>query len=139
MKLRNLMLFAVVCALALPTFGASPVKSGKWQTTIEMEMPGMPFKVPPTTTTSCITKEQAEDATNAIPKGKNESACTFTDVKVDGDTVSWTMNCPKQSMTGTGTITYAGESYSGKMDLKVADREMHMKYSGKRLGDCDAK
>ena len=139
MKLRNLILFAVVCALALPTFAESPVKAGKWQNTIEMDMPGMPFKVPPQTTTSCLTKEQAADATNAIPKGKNETGCTFSDVKVDGNTVSWVMTCEKQGMTGTGSMTYAGESYTGKMDLKVADHEMHMKYSGKRVGDCDAK
>jgi len=139
MKLRNLILFAVVCALALPTFAASPVKSGKWQTTIEMDMPGMPMKMPPMSHTTCITKEQAEDATNAIPKNDKQSGCTFSDVKVDGSTISWKMTCEKQQMTGTGTVTYAGDSYTGKMDMKVADREMHMKYSGKRLGDCDEK
>jgi Protein of unknown function (DUF3617) len=137
MKLRNLALFAVVCALALPTFAASPVKSGKWQTTIEMEMPGMPMKMPPMTHTQCITKEQAEEATAGIPKGKNEAGCTFSDVKVDGSTISWKMTCEKQGMTGNGTVTYADDTYTGKMDMKVADREMHMKYSGKRLGDCD--
>ena len=137
MKLRNLFLFAVVCALALPTFGASPVKSGKWQTTIEMEMPGMPVKMPPMTHTQCITKEQAEDAANAIPKNDKQTGCTFSDVKVDGGTISWKMVCEKSQMTGTGKVTYSGDNYTGQMDMKVAEREMHMKYTGKRIGDCD--
>ena len=139
MKLRNLTLFALVCALVVPAYAAGPAKAGKWQTTMEMEMEGMPMKMPPTTFTHCVTKEQAENAESAIPKSSKDSGCTFTDVKVDGNTVSWKMTCEKQGMTGTGTATYSGDSYTGKMDMKVADHAMHMKYAGKRLGDCDEK
>ena len=139
MKFRNLAMFVVVCAFVVPAWAAGPAKAGKWQTTIEMEMEGMPMKMPPVTSTHCITKEQADDAENAIPKSQKDSGCTFSDVKVDGGTVSWKMTCEKQGMTGAGTVTYAGETYTGKMDMKVQDREMHMKYSGKRLGDCDEK
>lgn len=139
MKLRNLVLFALVCALVVPAYAAGPAKAGKWQTTIEMEMEGMPVKMPPMSHTQCITKEQAEDASSAIPKGQKESGCTFTDVKVDGNTVSWKMTCEKQGLTGVGTVTYASDTYTGKMDMKMADREMHMKYAGKYLGACDEK
>ena len=139
MKLRNLALFALVCALVVPAYAAGPAKAGKWQTTMEMEMEGMPMKMPPTTFTHCITKEQAEDAANAVPKSQKDSGCTVSDVKVDGGTVSWKMTCEKQHMTGTGTATYTGDSYTGKMDMKVGDREMHMKYAGKYLGACDEK
>lgn len=139
MKLRNLALFVVLCALVLPAYAAGLAKAGKWQTTVEMEMAGMPMKMPPMTHTHCITKEQAEDAANAIPKSQKDTGCTFSDVKVDGSTVSWKMSCEKQGMTGTGTATYAGDSYTGKMDMKMAEHEMHMKYAGKYLGACDEK
>jgi len=42
-------------------------------------------------------------------------------------------------MTGTGTATYAGDSYTGMMDMKMQDHAMHMKYAGKYLGACDEK
>jgi hypothetical protein len=139
MKFRNFALFVIVCALVVPAYAAGPAKAGKWQTTMEMEMEGMPMKMPPVTTTHCITKEQADSAESAIPKNDRQTGCTFSDVKVDGGTISWKMTCEKQGMTGTGTVTYAEDSYTGKMDMKVRDRDMHMKYAGKYLGACDAK
>ncbi|MGZ8796081.1 MAG: hypothetical protein ACXW2F_01955, partial [Thermoanaerobaculia bacterium] len=59
MKLRTLALCALALALALPTF-ASPMKAGKWQITIQMEMPNMPMKMPPMTVTKCVTQAEAE-------------------------------------------------------------------------------
>ncbi len=137
MKLRTLAIVVAVCSFVLPAWAAGPAKAGKWQTTMEMEMEGMPMKMPPVTTTHCITKEQADNAENAIPKSEKQTGCTFSDVKVDGNTISWKMTCEKQGMTGTGTVTYSGDSYVGKMDMKMQDHAMHMKYSGKRIGDCD--
>ena len=137
MKLRRLALFLLVCSLVVPAFAAGPAKAGKWQTTMEMNMEGMPMKMPPVTVTHCITKEQAENAESAIPKSQKDSGCTFSDVKVDGNTVTWKMACEKQQMTGTGSVTYASDTYVGSMDMKAGDREMHMKYSGKYLGACD--
>src|SRR5436309_9771900 len=106
MKVRSLVLSALVCALVVPAYAAGPAKAGKWQTTMEMEMEGMPMKMPPVTSTHCITKEQADSAENAIPKSDRQTGCTFSDVKVDVGTVSWKMTCEKQGMTGTGTVTY---------------------------------
>ena len=89
MKLRNLVLFAIVCSLALPVMAANPIaKAGKWESTIQMEMPNMPMKMPAHTMTVCVTKEQAENAENLIPKtGDKRGGCTYTDVKVEGSTV----------------------------------------------------
>ncbi len=140
MKLRNLALFALVCALVVPAYAAPIGKAGKWQMTMEMDMPGMPVKMPPVTFTHCVTKEQAENPEAAIPKNNRDSDCKYTDVKVDGGTVSWKVECAKSKMTGTGQVTYNGDSYTGKADMKMAgDREVHAKYAGKYLGACDEK
>src|SRR4051812_32381718 len=137
MKLRNIILFAIVCSLAVPVMAASIAKAGKWESTVQMEMPNMPMKIPPHTMTVCVTKEQAENAENMIPKtGDKRSGCTYTDVKVDGGTMSWKMKC-ESGMTGTGTITYTGDTYKGSMDMKMQDRDMSMKMAGKYLGACD--
>src|SRR5256885_10691479 len=103
MKLRNIVLSALVCSLALPVMAKDPIaKAGKWESTTQMEMPNMPMKMPPHTMTVCVTKEQAENAENLIPKsGDKRGGCTYPDVKVEASTISWKIACEKPGMTGT--------------------------------------
>jgi hypothetical protein len=139
MKFRNLALAALVCTFALPTFAATPLaKPGRWQNTIETEMAGMPMKMPAHVVVTCVTKEQAENAENLIPKaGDKRGGCTYTDVKVEGSTMTWKMTCEKSGVTGSGKVTYSGDSYDGSMQMKIQDHEMSAKYTGKFLGECD--
>ena len=142
MSLRKLTLSAAaVVLLAVPVFAASPQKPGNWKTTMEMEMPGMPVKMPPVTFTHCVTQEDLENPDRAVPKGKQNSNCKVSDYKVDGKKVTWTMKCEgSQPMTGTGEMTFDADSYTGMMKMTMGEsQEMTMKYSGKRLGDCPAK
>jgi hypothetical protein len=44
------------------------------------------------------------------------------------------MACP--DMTGTGEITFKGDTYDGLMKVTSSQGEMSMKMSAKRLGDC---
>jgi len=62
--------------------------------------------------------------------------CTYTDVKVDGSTISWKMNC-ENGMAGDGKITYGGDSYDGSMHMKMQDRDISATYAGKYMGECD--
>jgi hypothetical protein len=139
MKLRNIVLSALVCSLALPVIAATPIaKAGKWESTIQMEMPNMPMKIPAHTMAVCVTKEQAENAENLIPKtGDKRGGCTYTDVKVEGTTVSWKMDCKESGMSGTGSTTYHGDTYEGSMHMKMRDQDMSAKMTGKFLGACD--
>ena len=135
MKFRTLAVCALVLALALPAFAeTSPVKPGKWQFSMQMEMPGMPFKMPPVKFTHCVTEE---DAKSAIPQNQKDKDCKIGDYKVNGNTVTWTVECPKQKMKGEGQITYENDSMSGEMKMNADGQEMSSKYTGKRLGDCD--
>lgn len=113
----------------------NPQKPGKWQIKIETEMPGMPFKMPPVTTEVCLTEEDVKDPQKAVPNDP-KSDCKVGDYKIDGKTVSWTMECPKQNMKGDGTITFSDESYSGVMNMQMGEQAMKMKYTGKWLGTC---
>ena len=113
----------------------NPQKPGKWQIKIETEMPGMPFKMPPITTEVCITEEDLKDPQKAVP-GDPKQKCTVGDYKVDGNTVTWTVDCPKDKTKGTGEITFTEDAYDGWMKMTVGEQEMTTKYSGKLLGDC---
>ncbi|HYI09948.1 MAG TPA: DUF3617 domain-containing protein [Thermoanaerobaculia bacterium] len=115
-----------------------PQKPGKWQVKMEMEIPGMPFKMPPVNTEICITEEDLKDPQKSVPNDP-KSKCTVGDYKVTGNTVSWTIDCPKQDTKGEGEITFTEESYTGSMKMKVGEQEMKTKYSGKWIGACSKK
>jgi hypothetical protein len=139
MKVRAIALVAGVLLLAPVMAGAAtPQKAGKWQVKMTTEIPGMPFKMPPITTTVCLTEEDVANPEKSLPKDP-KSDCKVSDYKIDGSTVSWTMACPKQKITGEGSITYDSESYSGQMKMNMDGTEMSQKYEGKYLGTCEKK
>jgi len=123
--------------LSFGTAMAGPnMNPGKWEITTETEMVGMPMSVPPVTHVQCITEE------DLVPQSKEASnECQVTDVKEDGDTVSWKIKCSGQGgqMDGTGTITYSGDTMEGVMDMviKSAGMTVKNKISGRRIGPCD--
>ena len=137
MTFRKIAIALALCALPTAVFAASPVKPGKWEAKMQTEMTGMPIKIPPVTVTHCITKEDAENPEKLVPQQRKNNDCKFSDMKIDGNTVSWKMTCEKQQMTGEGHMTYNGDSYDGAMHMNMAQGEMNVKYSGKYLGACD--
>jgi hypothetical protein len=109
------------------------MQDGQWEVTVTSEMPGMPAGMAkPHTMTTCLTQKEP------IAKVKEESECKMQDMKVTGNTVTWSMVCP--NATSKGTVTYAGTSYDGLMEsvMKVDGKEMTMKMTmkGKYLGPC---
>jgi len=117
-----------------------PRRDGRWEVKTEMDMPGMPVKMPAMTTTQCVTREDAENPLKAAPRGRggDQDKCSVSDYKVDGGRVTWSMKCEgKEPMTGTGDLLYTTDAYTGTMKMdRGGGQVMTMKYSGKRLGDC---
>ena len=131
---------ALLIAIAGSAFAAdapaSPQKPGKWNVKMQMEMPGMPFKLPAVNVDVCLTEEDLKDPAKAVPADP-KSKCNVGDYKVDGNTVSWTVDCPKEKMKGKGEITYTDDSYTGWMKMQVGeDQEMTTKYTGTWKGEC---
>jgi hypothetical protein len=134
--MRNLFVALIAVTTAAVAIAAqNPQKPGKWQVKMEMEMPGMPMKMPPITTEICLTEADIADPQKSVPKDP-KSDCTVSDHKIKDNTVSWKMACPKQNMTGSGEITYEGDTYTGAVKMKMGDREMSTKYTGKWIGTC---
>ena len=137
--IRTIVTIVSAAAVSWTVFGQGPVRDGRWEVTTEMEMPGMPMKMPPMKTVQCITKEQVSDPSQVVPKSTQDkgSDCKVNDYKTDGNKVTWSIKCGgKTPMTGNGEITYAAETYDGWMKMKTEGGEMTMKYKAKRLGDC---
>ena len=138
MSMRNAACVTVAVALSVSALAQSPRRDGRWEVKTEMEMPGMPMKMPAMTTTQCITKEQVEDPQRSVPQGRGTpNNCKVFDYKVSGNKVSWSMKCEgPEAMSGTGEITYGDNTYDGVMKMERQGQTMTMKYTGKRLGDC---
>ena len=142
MKVRALVVFVALLALSLSALAQMHRRDGKWEVKMEMDMPGMPMKMPAVTTTQCVTPEEASDPQKAVAAGTRRTRqsrdCKISDYKVDGNKVTWSMKCGgAQAMTGTGEFIYAADAYTGTMKMDSGGGQvMTMKYSGKRLGDC---
>lgn len=135
-KVTFVAVLLAIAVMAVPSFAAdNPQKPGQWKITMETEMPGMPFKVPPVSTTVCLTEEDLQNPEKAVPNDP-KSDCKVGDYKIDGKKVSWTVDCPKQKMKGSGEMTFSDDSYSGFMNMDLDGQQMKTKYSGKWLGAC---
>jgi hypothetical protein len=135
----------LVVVLVVTTFASSttaqnnPMRPGRWEVTVQMEMPGMPMAMPAMKNTQCVTQQQIDSPNRGLPSGpnKNPNDCKISDYKVAGSTVTWAMACTGQAaMTGTGELRFTGDAYEGLMKMMMDQHQMTMKMSGKRLGDC---
>lgn len=150
MKLAYAAMFALVAAGSVSLIAqAGPRRDGNWDITMEMQMPNMPqgMAMPPIKTTQCITKEEAADPMKGLPSAPQRAGgppqdCKVTDQKIEGNKVSWAMTCTgAMAMSGTSEILYAGDSFTGNMIMNMGRggqaNTVTMKYTGKRLGDCN--
>ena len=130
-------------ALASPGTGrADPaMQEGNWAVTMKMEMVGMPVAMPPVNTNQCVTKK------DLVPDmSKGDQGCVVKNQKVNGDTVTWQLQCTGKdgTMEGDGRIQYGTGTYDGDMLLSMSDKSggapMQIKYKmhGKHTGPCTA-
>jgi hypothetical protein len=131
------------CALFAATVLAQDLmRPGQWEVTMQMDMPGLPIKMPEMKSTSCVTPEQAKNpgATVQNPgrgRGRGSNNCKTSDQTIDGNKVTWRIACTgADAMTGEGEMVFNGDSYTGKMSMNMAQGQMTMQQSGKRIGDC---
>ncbi len=140
-KFLGLAVLALAAVPALVVAAGHPQKAGKWKISIETEMPGLPagVKIPATVTEVCITEaDLAKDPAKSVQSG-GASDCKVSDYKIDGNKVSWKMECPSSNTKGTGEMTYSGDSYSGLMKMTVGDKSITSKHSGTWVGACEKK
>jgi len=121
-------------ALAVPN-----MEEGNWEVTTKMEMVGMPMAMPPQTVNHCMTKKD-----DVPDMSQRDQRCSLMEHKVEGNSVSWKMQCKGQegTMNGTGRITYAGKTYTGTMQMIMTEpgggEAMTINYQmqGRHTGPC---
>jgi len=129
----------VLFLLSCPAFAGSPnMKPGEWEIVTNIVMEGMPFPMPPVKTVQCITREDLNNPEKTTPKvSKEKDDCEVKDYKMSGNKASWKIVCTGRNKgTGTGEMTYAGDSYSGTMKYETQEAVMNYTIKAKRIGDC---
>jgi hypothetical protein len=112
---------------------AQNMKEGLWETTVTMEMPGMPMKMAPHTYTRCMTKK------DMVPqKQEPGQECRMIKNEVRGDTVSWVMECKTKEgiATSNGRLTYKGSNFEGVVKMTTVGMEMTQNMKGRWIGQC---
>jgi len=123
---------------AAPALAAPNLEEGNWEITTKLEMPGMPFAMPPSKHNQCMTKKEL--VPDASRKGQD---CKVLEQKVTGNTLTWRIQCKDKegTMDGEGRITYAGKSYDGTMKARMKEKggevmEMNFQYQARHTGPC---
>lgn len=127
---------AILSLMVLPAtiFAADTMRDGNWELTTSIEMPGMPFSIPPTKIEHCYTKEDVKDQKKTISTDKN---CTVTDLKQSGNKVTWKMKCTgENSGNFSGVTVFKGDTYDSTMKMETKDQTMNMKVKARRIGNC---
>ena len=139
MKNSNLHLAAALLLAASATASAAPnIQDGLWEITTKTEMQGMPMAMPTVKHTACLSQK------DAVPqKPEKDQKCRITSNKIEGNTVTWGMECRDkgQVIRSSGKVSYSGSSFSGTSHTTIEQpgegkMQMTNHMSGKRIGDC---
>ena len=132
---------AGLCGLLLANAAAAAaldVRTGLWESHIESEIEGLPISPPPMTHQNCVTED---DLVPQLDSPGQE--CKVLEHDTRGKSVSWKVQCRQDgmTMTGTGKITYSGETYEGSVVMTMdggpmGPMKMTQTMKGRRIGDC---
>src|SRR4030066_1081385 len=118
--------------------GGPDFQEGLWEITTVSEMPGMPA-MPSVKQNQCMTNK------DYVSHGKEEkdNSCTVSDLKTNGNTVTWKMECKSKEgeMDGNGKITYNRDKLDGSVVINMqmpgmGKMQMTNKMIGRRIGNC---
>src|ERR1700741_4049729 len=125
----------VVTALLLPAaaFAAGGMKPGNYEYTTKMEMPGMPFAMPPMTAQHCL--KQSDIDKNEQYRSDRSQDCEIKNLKQTAGKTTFDMAC-KDGTTGKAEYNVTADGMTGKTVLTREGQPMTMNMSAKRLGDC---
>jgi hypothetical protein len=135
---KTLIIFVVLLSMLWASGAWAQLKKGLWEITSQLEFKGTSQSTPPTTIRRCITKSES------VPQNKDKRYdCKTTSQKIEGNTVSYTVECKNKGgmMETSGTTTYTDNSMNGAStaNSKMKGRpeiQITNKIKGKYIGVC---
>ncbi|MBI3171851.1 MAG: DUF3617 family protein [Hydrocarboniphaga effusa] len=134
MKNWQAVAMALAAGLPLSAHAEKPaMKPGLWEYTMKMEMPGMPFAMPPIKTERCLKQDEIDRGDQYSKDEKND--CQIKNLKQGASSASYDVSC-KDGTTGHYDFTYGGDSMKGKGVTDSQGHQMTTNFTSKRLGEC---
>lgn len=133
---------AAVASLASVSVHASTkeMPAGLWQITNKMDIPGLPpeaaAKMGNMGFTYCVKPgEKRSWSEQRNPMERGERKCEPTDMKTDGNTVSWKLKCA-DGTSGEGSVSHNGkDAYTMNMTISSQRGTMKIQSEGKKIAD----
>ena len=134
---KTLWILAAAVVLPAAALAGDGMQPGMWEYTMKMEMPGMPFAMPPQTFQRCMTQKDVDSG----EYGKNpheKSDCKMSNMKRDATKISYDVACTgEHAAKGHYDFTMAKDTMSGAGTLAMeGGQTMKQNFSAKRVGDC---
>jgi hypothetical protein len=129
---------AILVLLFNPGFAAE-LEPGEWEFTSTST--SRLFSGPQTASfRRCIRQEEAANPDKWMSQPDPQGDCKLTPGAKTADTYTWSMECPKANMRGTGSARMSGATMEGETQMtgEVQGRkfELRTKVTGRRLGPC---
>ncbi len=108
-------------------------KEGFWEVSVKMTATGI--NMPETKYTICLKKD---NYIPTEPADKDKQNCKTYDIKVQGNTVYWKMECKTDGVVtkGSGEMTYKGNTFEGKTTIEQPGMKFIQIMKGKWIGEC---
>src|ERR1700741_590680 len=127
---------AVLALLLSPCFAAE-IEPGEWEFTF-LSTSGLSPKPQSATFKRCIKKEEAANPDRWMSQPDPQGDCKLTPGKQTADTYTWSMECPKANMRGTGSARMSRAAMEGEThmtgEVQGKKFELRTKVTGRRLG-----
>ena len=127
-------------AIALLSAGsAAALNPGLYEYSMQMNMPGAPAKIPPTTLQRCLTAKDVEGIKAVEMPLMPNSDCKVLNQNINGAQFSYRVSCTKpQKLEGDVKGTVSATSLNMDMTMQIPDAPgpMTQNISARRLGDC---
>ncbi|MBF0425011.1 MAG: DUF3617 family protein [Magnetococcales bacterium] len=115
-------------------------EAGLYDISLQTELPGMPG-MPAQKMRQCITQDDIKNPQNIMKRASQGDDCALSNLKQEGNTIRFSVACPKEKVSGQGEYRFAGDAYSGVMTMSMPgpggqSMSMTVKTTAKRTGPC---
>lgn len=125
-------LLALMVLIPLAAQAEQPtMKPGKWEYNMKMDIPGMPFAMPPVKTQRCLKQDEIDRG----DQYSKDDKCKVTNLKQDASSASYDVAC-KDGAKGHYDFKYGPDSMTGTGVTETEGQKITSQFTAKRLGDC---
>src|SRR3569833_1810715 len=117
-KHRIILAGLTLAATAAPAAAELNMTDGLWEMVVTISIRGGAFPVPAIKSSRCLTRA------DPIPNAQANMRCRVSDQRVEGNDVSWRVQCSddKALMEGSGKVSYAGDKLNSELNMIVSER-----------------